>query len=147
MDSNISQALASLEGTMGGSTLVGATVAYLQFQCHADCDMPTTAIDPSPLAPNSAFLGRAHATTHGVSSRVCNLRSPQPCMLFVGEKFESVPALRLARSLLLDIFKGEPVTSINLAGLDRVMIAYAVDDNVVSDHAFRTRHAFVNTPS
>jgi hypothetical protein len=33
----------------------------------------------------------------------------QPCILFVGEKFESAPALKLARSLLLDIFRGEQV--------------------------------------
>lgn len=30
-------------------------------------------------------------------------------MLFMGEKFESVPALKLARSLLLDMFRGEQV--------------------------------------
>jgi hypothetical protein len=33
----------------------------------------------------------------------------QPCIVFLGEKFESVPALSQARSLLLDIFRGEQV--------------------------------------
>jgi hypothetical protein len=33
----------------------------------------------------------------------------QPCIIFLGEKFESVPALSQARSLLLDIFRGEQV--------------------------------------
>lgn len=55
----------------------------------------------------------------------------KPCILFVGEKFDSVPALKQARSTLLDFFRGEQVTSINLAGLDRVMVAYAVGDTQV----------------
>jgi ribosome production factor 2 len=36
-------------------------------------------------------------------------RALQPCILFVGEKFESVPALKMARSLVLDMFRGEQV--------------------------------------
>ncbi|GLI67632.1 hypothetical protein VaNZ11_011880 [Volvox africanus] len=53
----------------------------------------------------------------------------KPCVLFVGEKFESVPAMALAKSLLLDIFRGEPVDKINLAGIDRVVMAVAMDDS------------------
>ena len=49
-------------------------------------------------------------------------------MVFCGEKFESVPALKLAKSLLLDTFRGLQVDHINLAGLDRVLVATAVDD-------------------
>lgn len=30
--------------------------------------------------------------------------------MFVGEKFESTPALKLARLLVLDLFRGEPVS-------------------------------------
>ncbi|KXZ44234.1 hypothetical protein GPECTOR_70g464 [Gonium pectorale] len=52
----------------------------------------------------------------------------KPCIIFVGEKFESVPALALAKSLLLDFFRGEQVDRINLAGIDRVVMAVAVDD-------------------
>lgn len=47
----------------------------------------------------------------------------QPLIVFVGEKFESVPALQLAKSLLLDMFRGEQVDRINLAGIDRVVMA------------------------
>lgn len=47
----------------------------------------------------------------------------QPCIIFAGDKFESVPALALAKSLLLDMFRGEPVGKINLAGIDRVLMA------------------------
>ncbi|EFJ42816.1 hypothetical protein VOLCADRAFT_107061 [Volvox carteri f. nagariensis] len=52
----------------------------------------------------------------------------KPCVIFVGEKFESVPALALAKSLLLDMFRGEPVDKINLAGIDRVLMAVAEGD-------------------
>ena len=40
--------------------------------------------------------------------------------MFVGGGFESDPALRQVRSLLLDFFRGRVVESINLKGLDRV---------------------------
>lgn len=50
-------------------------------------------------------------------------RRSQPCIIFVGEKFESVPALKLARSLLLDMFRGEQIEKVNLAGIDRVLMA------------------------
>ncbi len=52
----------------------------------------------------------------------------QPCFAFVGERFESVPALRQARSLLLDLFGGQQVAAVNLKGLDHVMLAVAVSD-------------------
>lgn len=63
--------------------------------------------------------------------------SAQPCIMFVGEKFESVPALKAAKSLLLDTFRGEQVTNLNLAGVDRVMVATAPDDTHVSRTSIR----------
>ena len=50
---------------------------------------------------------------------------PQPCVIFVGEKFESVPEMKQLKSVLLDYFRGEQVDAINLAGLDRVIMAVA----------------------
>ncbi len=50
----------------------------------------------------------------------------KPCIIFVGERFESVPELKQLRSTLLDYFRGEQVEAINLAGLDRVIMAVAV---------------------
>lgn len=55
----------------------------------------------------------------------------KPLIAFVGEKFESVPALTQLRSTLLDYFRGEQIKGINLAGLDRIIIATAVDDKEV----------------
>lgn len=52
----------------------------------------------------------------------------KPCIVFVGEKFDSVPGLKLARSLLLDMFRGETVAAVNLAGVDRVVVATALED-------------------
>lgn len=53
------------------------------------------------------------------------LPPPQPCVIFVGEKFESVPEMKQLKSVLLDYFRGEQVDAINLAGLDRVIMAVA----------------------
>mmetsp|Transcript_40412 Transcript_40412/g.89773 ORF Transcript_40412/g.89773 Transcript_40412/m.89773 type:complete len:340 (-) Transcript_40412:2490-3509(-) len=53
----------------------------------------------------------------------------KPCIIFVGEKFESVPHLKQLRSLLLDFFRGLQVDQINLAGLDRIIMAVAPEDN------------------
>lgn len=52
----------------------------------------------------------------------------KPCMIFVGEKFESVPELQQLKSILLDYFRGEQITGVNLAGIDRVIVATAVDE-------------------
>ncbi len=51
--------------------------------------------------------------------------------MFVGDGFERVPALAAARSLLLDTFRGQQVDNINLAGVDRVMVATAAADDKV----------------
>ncbi len=55
----------------------------------------------------------------------------QPAILFAGERFESNPQFALARSLLLDFFRGLQVSTINLAGLDRVIMATAASDDTV----------------
>ena len=38
----------------------------------------------------------------------------QPCFVFVGEGFENNPDLRMAKSLLLDFFRGRQIDAINL---------------------------------
>ena len=38
----------------------------------------------------------------------------QPCFIFVGEGFENNPELRMAKSLLLDFFRGRQIDAINL---------------------------------
>jgi len=46
----------------------------------------------------------------------------KPCLLFLGGLFDTDAALRTAKSLLLDLFRGRVVTNINLRGLDRVLV-------------------------
>lgn len=48
-------------------------------------------------------------------------------MIFVGDKFESEGPMKLAKSMLLDVFRGQEVDNINLAGLDHVVVAVALD--------------------
>ena len=38
------------------------------------------------------------------------LNSMQPGVMFVGERFESSESMKLARSLVLDMFRGQPVS-------------------------------------
>lgn len=49
----------------------------------------------------------------------------------MGDKFESVPELAAAKSLLLDLVRGQVVDSLNLAGLDRVLLVVARDDRKI----------------
>ncbi|WIA12819.1 hypothetical protein OEZ85_006448 [Tetradesmus obliquus] len=49
----------------------------------------------------------------------------KPAILFAGERFDSEPDFKLAKSMLLDMFRGQQVEQVNLAGLDRVLVAYA----------------------
>ena len=45
----------------------------------------------------------------------------KPSFIFAGEAFESNPALKQTKSLLLDFFRGRQIESVNLKGLDRVV--------------------------
>eukprot|EP01062_Namystynia_karyoxenos_P071635 TRINITY_DN67282_c0_g1_i1.p1 TRINITY_DN67282_c0_g1~~TRINITY_DN67282_c0_g1_i1.p1 ORF type:complete len:422 (+),score=146.28 TRINITY_DN67282_c0_g1_i1:90-1268(+) len=45
----------------------------------------------------------------------------KPLMVFIGDGFETIPALKRVRTLLIDFFRGKVVSTINLAGLDRCL--------------------------
>ena len=55
----------------------------------------------------------------------------KPCMIFMGDRFETEPALKLTKNILMDIFRGRPATRINLKGVDRVIICTALEDKVM----------------
>ena len=40
---------------------------------------------------------------------MCFIHCLQPCMVFVGEKFESEPQFQQSKSLLMDFFRGQEV--------------------------------------
>eukprot|EP01023_Acetabularia_acetabulum_P035848 TRINITY_DN3384_c0_g1_i4.p1 TRINITY_DN3384_c0_g1~~TRINITY_DN3384_c0_g1_i4.p1 ORF type:complete len:323 (+),score=51.04 TRINITY_DN3384_c0_g1_i4:68-1036(+) len=55
----------------------------------------------------------------------------KPCMVFIGELFSTEPDFSLAREILLDTFRGEEVKTINLVGIDRVIVATATENRQI----------------
>jgi len=55
----------------------------------------------------------------------------KPCMVFLGDRFETEPALKLTKNVLMDVFRGRPATRINLKGVDRVIVCTALPDDKV----------------
>ncbi|ONK75984.1 uncharacterized protein A4U43_C03F22620 [Asparagus officinalis] len=55
----------------------------------------------------------------------------KPLFAFIGEGFESVEELMHLKEVLLDIFRGEVVESLNLAGIDRVFVCTAISSTTV----------------
>ncbi|CAD7695545.1 unnamed protein product [Ostreobium quekettii] len=59
----------------------------------------------------------------------------KPSFLFVGDKFETVPVLKLVKNILLDFFRGRVVKQLNVMGLDRaVVVMAAADDKLAFVH-------------
>ena len=59
----------------------------------------------------------------------------QPCMLFAGSVFESSPAHRLAKSVLLDTFRGRVVDSIDLKARLHSVCACALTSRLLCSSA------------
>lgn len=55
----------------------------------------------------------------------------KPFITFMGEGFESVEELKHLKEILLDLFRGEVVENINLAGLDHVYVCTALNSKKV----------------
>jgi ribosome production factor 2 len=55
----------------------------------------------------------------------------KPFFAFIGEGFENVEELKHLKEILLDLFRGQVVTNLNLVGLDRVYVCTAVSENKV----------------
>ncbi|XP_065857732.1 ribosome production factor 2 homolog [Euphorbia lathyris] len=55
----------------------------------------------------------------------------KPFIAFVGEGFESVDELKHLKEVLLELFRGEVVDNMNLAGLDRAYVCTAVSSKKV----------------
>ncbi|CAK9178907.1 unnamed protein product [Ilex paraguariensis] len=55
----------------------------------------------------------------------------KPFFAFIGEGFDNIVELKHLKEVLLDLFRGEAVTNLNLAGLDRVYVCTAVSSNKV----------------
>ncbi|EEE64298.1 hypothetical protein OsJ_19135 [Oryza sativa Japonica Group] len=55
----------------------------------------------------------------------------KPFFTFIGEHFESVEELKHLKEVLLDLFRGEVVENLNLAGVDRVFVCTAISPTTV----------------
>lgn len=55
----------------------------------------------------------------------------QPMFAFVGEKFNTVPELQALKSIFLDFFRGQVVSSVLSKGLDKVILVVALGDKKV----------------
>ncbi|KAI3693912.1 hypothetical protein L1987_76867 [Smallanthus sonchifolius] len=63
--------------------------------------------------------------------KIAPLIGSKPFFAFIGEGFENVEELKHLKEVLLDLFRGQVVSSLNLAGLDRVYVCTAVSSNKV----------------
>ncbi|KAK3445544.1 hypothetical protein EUGRSUZ_A01543 [Eucalyptus grandis] len=55
----------------------------------------------------------------------------KPFIAFIGEGFESVEELKHLKEVLLELFRGEVVENLNLAGVDRAYVCTALSSNRV----------------
>ncbi|XP_008803312.2 ribosome production factor 2 homolog [Phoenix dactylifera] len=55
----------------------------------------------------------------------------KPFFAFIGEGFESVEELKHLKEVLLDLFRGEVVENLDLAGVDRVFVCTAISSTTV----------------
>lgn len=55
----------------------------------------------------------------------------KPLMTFIGEGFESVDELKHLKEVLVDLFRGEVIENLNLAGVDRAYVCTAISSNRV----------------
>jgi ribosome production factor 2 len=55
----------------------------------------------------------------------------KPCMLFIGEEWETKEETRRLGNLLLDFFRGHQVSEVDLSGLDHCMCFYANGQSIV----------------
>ncbi|VFQ67658.1 unnamed protein product [Cuscuta campestris] len=102
----------------------------------------------SKKRPNNLVIGRAydHHIYDLIELGVENFKSMEsfafgkklapkigskPFFAFIGEGFESVEELKHLKEILLDLFHGEVVTNLNLAGLDHVFVCTSVSSNKV----------------
>eukprot|EP01112_Ceratiomyxa_fruticulosa_P004024 TRINITY_DN1436_c0_g1_i1.p1 TRINITY_DN1436_c0_g1~~TRINITY_DN1436_c0_g1_i1.p1 ORF type:complete len:326 (+),score=58.36 TRINITY_DN1436_c0_g1_i1:213-1190(+) len=59
-----------------------------------------------------------------------NAYGSKPCFIFQGQDFNTTESHKQLQNLLLDFFRGELVESINLAGLDHIIVCSSVDEKI-----------------
>ncbi|KAL5231725.1 hypothetical protein ABZP36_030501 [Zizania latifolia] len=117
------------------------------FSLKTDCSLLVYG-SHSKKRPNNLVLGRTydHHIYDLVEVGIENYKSiesyvydkklapklgSKPFFAFIGEHFESVEELKHLREVLLDLFKGEVVENLNLAGVDRIFVCTAISPTTV----------------
>lgn len=71
----------------------------------------------------------------------------KPCFIFAGQPFEMSPKHKLAKNVLLDLFRGQQVDNINLKGLDHIFLVAAAEDALHLRHyAIRLKKSGTKIP-
>ncbi|EPS67718.1 hypothetical protein M569_07056, partial [Genlisea aurea] len=134
------------------------------FSSKTDCSLFLFG-SHSKKRPNNLVIGRTydHHIYDLVEVGIENFRSmasftydkkfaPQngskPFIVFIGEAFESSDELKQLKEILLDLFHGEAITKLNLAGLDRIYVCAALSSNRIffSHCALRLKKSGTTTP-
>jgi len=106
----------------------------------------------SKKRPNNLILGRMfdHHILDMVELAVENFKGMadfkgekanignKPCFIFIGEEFEQKEEFQKIANILLDMFRGAVVDSINLVGLEHVIICSSASDKVLF-RVYRTK--------
>lgn len=125
----------------GGET----TLEFLSLK--TDCSLFAFA-SHSKKRPNNLVLGRTYdhhiydlievgvenfssMEVFGYGKKLAPQVGSKPLFAFIGEGFETKEQLKHLKEVLLDMFRGEVVETLNLAGLDRVFVCTAVGDDKV----------------
>ncbi|GBG81698.1 hypothetical protein CBR_g32692 [Chara braunii] len=82
-------------------------------------------------------IERFKSTTEFRAGKNASQPGSKPCFAFIGEEFETKEEYKLFKSMILDLFRGAAVDTVNLAGIDRVFVVVAAEGKV------RFRHCFV----
>ncbi|KAL7096683.1 hypothetical protein ACP275_10G094800 [Erythranthe tilingii] len=134
------------------------------FSLKTDCSLFVYG-SHSKKRPNNLVLGRTydHHIYDLVELGIENFKSMQsfsydkkfapqmgskPFFAFIGEAFETVDELKHLKEVLLDLFRGEVITNLNLAGLDRVYVCTALSANKIlfSHCAMRLKKSGTSVP-
>jgi len=64
----------------------------------------------------------------------------KPCMLFLGDRFETDSTMKMLKNIITDIFRGRVVSRINLKGIDRSIVVSATDDGKILFRQFAIKY-------
>ena len=93
-------------------------ITFGRFYNHKIYDCVEMMINGESFMSINNFGSVASSTTIG----------SKPCMMFLGDKFETDAHLKQLKNVFTDIFRGRVVTRINLKGIDRAIVVTALED-------------------